>query len=220
MEQWSKGRSHEFGVGRAGKLLLLWGLIAQCNVTRFHSKTVNHLKRGKAKQCERCVGCFSAFCCGLCAFFPNIPVSIWCSVMERLIVRTRGVKSALMNACTWWCWKGTPLQNQGVRKNLCQKIQFYGGLLLWTLGSPSVKGRQAGEGAVGSSRACKHSTTCWSVAWRKVDFSEVIVQSLEMKIVFFRCLNCAQIVFLYKQKHAKNNPTAICMSWIFRSSVT
>jgi len=142
MEQWSKGRSHEFGVGRAGKLLLLWGLIAQCNVTRFHSKTVNHLKRGKAKQCERCVGCFSAFCCWLCAFFPNIPVSIWCSVMERLIVRTRGVKSALMNACTWWCWKGTPLQNQGVRKNLCQKIQFYGGLLLWTLGSPSVKGRQ------------------------------------------------------------------------------
>lgn len=118
MEQWSKGCSREFGVGRAGKLLLLWGLIAQCNVTRFHSKTVNHLKRGKAKQCERCVGCFSAFCCGLCAFFPNIPVSIWCSVMERLIVRTRAVKSALMN--------GVPFQPGGVERGHRCKIKVLG----------------------------------------------------------------------------------------------
>lgn len=64
-----------------------------------------------------------------CFFFPNILVSIWCSVMERLIVRSRGVESALINVGTWWCWKGTWLQNQGVKKNLCQKIQFYGGFV-------------------------------------------------------------------------------------------
>lgn len=87
---------------------------------------MNHLKRGKAKWYERCISCFSVFCWGLCVFLnPNIPVSIWCCVMERLIVRSRGIESALINACTWWCWKGTWLQNQGVTKNLCQKIQFY-----------------------------------------------------------------------------------------------
>lgn len=159
---------------------------------------MNHLKRGKAKWYERCINCFSVFCWGLCVFLnPNIPVSIWCCVTERLIVRSRGVESALINACTWWCWKGTRLQNQvekfTVEKSL-PKDPILCGLLLWTLGSLSVKRRQAGEGAVGSSRACKRGTTCWSMARGKGDFSEIIVQGLEMKIVFTCCLNCGQVV--------------------------
>lgn len=66
---------------RAGKLLLPCGLIPQQNVTQLHSKKVNHLKRGKARLCERCF----LFVWGFLFCFLNTPVSIWCSLVVRML---------------------------------------------------------------------------------------------------------------------------------------